>query len=341
MRKNNNHNDARRRNPLRWAVMACCLAALTLMVTACGDQRPKSTSTRGIARMMCDESFQSVLEQEIAVFEYSYPEASIMPEYINEGAALDSLMHNKIDLIITSRDLTDEQRESLKRQGRGYRSRMIAVDAIAIIVNKQNDIDELSMDDLRDIFTGKVKRWGEVFPTKLKNDSVRVLFDGSGTGVVHYIKDKFLNGGKFGSNVYAKQSSTEVFETVETNKNVIGLIGVSWITDDMKAVEKPIAEKYEELKNKNEVSKIDFTDRIKVMPIRGDDQVQGVKPYQAYIYSGEYPLVRSIWAIDASFNGMLEHGFYTFLTGVIGQKIILQTGILPAAEPVRQVEIVD
>jgi len=312
-----------------------------VVMAACGDQRPKSTSTRGIAKILCDESFQSVLEQEIAVFEYSYPEASIMPDYINEAAALDSLMRGKCDLIITSRDLTDEQRQSLKKLGRGYRSRMIAVDAIAIIVNKQNDIDELSMDDLRDIFTGKVKRWGEVFPTKLKNDSIRVLFDGSGTGVVHYIKDKFLKGGSFGKNVYAKQSSTEVFDMVETNKNVIGLIGVSWITDDLKSVEKPIAEKYEELKTKNEVSKIDFTDRIKVMPVRGDDQVHGVKPYQAYIYSGEYPLVRPIWAIDASYNGTLDHGFYTFLTGVIGQKIILQTGILPAAEPVRQVEIVN
>jgi len=319
---------------------AICLLAV-MMLSACGDQRPRSTSTRGIARIMCDESFQSVLEQEIAVFEYSYPEASIMPDYVNEAAALDSLMHKHVDLIITSRDLTTEQRESLKRQGRGYRSRMIAVDAIAIIVNKQNDIDELSMEDLRDIFTGKVKRWGEVFPTKLKNDSIRVLFDGSGTGVVHYIKDKFLNGANFASNVYAKKSSTEVFDMVETNKNVIGLIGVSWITSDLKATEKPIAEKYEELKTNNEVSVIDFTDRIKVMPVRGDDQVQGVKPYQAHINSGDYPLVRTIWAIDASYNGTLDHGFYTFLTGVIGQKIILQTGILPAAEPVREVELIN
>lgn len=312
---------------------------LALALGACGDRRPKSSSTRGLARIMCDESFQSVLEQEIAVFEYQYPEASIMPEYVNEHDALDSLMHGKVDLIITSCDLTPEQRKSLKKLGRGYRSKMIAVDAIAVIVNKNNDIDELSMEDLRDIFTGKVKRWGEVFPTKLKNDTIKVMFDGSGTGVVHYMKDKFLNGASFGPNVYARGTSRDVFEAVETYKNVIGFIGVSWITSDLKSTEMPIAEKYEELKTKNEVSVIDFTDRIKVMSLRGDDKIQGVKPYQANIYSGDYPLVRSIWAIDASYNGMLDHGFFTFLTGVIGQKIILQTGILPAAEPVRYVEV--
>lgn len=320
-------------------IAALLLLSLAVM-TSCGDRRPKSTSTRGLARIMCDESFQSVLEQEIAVFEYQYPEASIMPEYINEHDALDSLFNNKVDLIIISHDLTPEQKKSLKKIGRGYRTRMIAVDAIAIIVNKQNDIDELSMDDLRDIFSGKVKRWGEVFPTKLKNDTIKVMFDGSGTGLVHYMKEKFVDGGQFGPNVYARGSSADVFKAVEEYKNVIGFIGVSWITSDLKSAEIPIAEKYEELKTKNEVSVIDFTDRIKVMPLRGDDKVQGVKPYQAHISSGEYPLVRTIWAIDASYNGMLDHGFFTFLTGVIGQKIILQTGILPAAEPVRTVEIV-
>ena len=310
-----------------------------LILCACGDQRPKSTSTRGIARIMCDESFQSVLEQEIAVFEFQYPEASIMPDYINEHDALDSLMRNKVDLIIISHDLTADQKKSLKKLGRGYRSRMIAVDAIAVIVNKQNGIPDLSMDELRDIFSGKVKRWSEIYPTKLKNDTIKVMFDGSGTGVVNYMKEKFLNGAKFGPQVYARGSSTEVFDAVEKYKNVIGFIGVSWITSDMKSIEKPIAEKYEELKNNNEVSVIDFTDRIKVVPMRKDDQIKAVKPYQAYIYSGEYPLVRSVWAIDASYNGTLDHGFFTFLTGVIGQKIILQTGVLPAAEPVRYVEV--
>ena len=325
-----------RSKQLLWLVAVVLLA---VGMSSCGDQRPKSTSTRGIARIMCDESFQSILEQLIEVFEYQYPEASIMPDYINEHDALDSLFQNKVDLIIISHDLTKDQKKSLKKLGRGYRSKMIAVDAIAVIVNKQNDIEDLAMEDLREIFTGKVKRWGEVYPTKLRNDSIKVMFDGSGTGVVNYMKEKFLGNELFGPNVFATKSSAEVFDAVEKNKNVIGFIGVSWITSDLKALEKPIAERFEDLKNNNEVSAIDFTDRIKVMPVRDDDKLEPVKPYQAHIFSGDYPLVRSIWAIDASYNGTLDHGFYTFITGVIGQKIILQTGILPAAEPVRYVEV--
>lgn len=324
---------------LHYTLTTLLAAALVVVAASCSKSKPTNTSTMGIAKINCDESFRNILDQEIEVFEYTYPEASIMPRYMDEAAALDSLMHKHCDLIITSRDLTDDQRHNLKLQGRAYRSRKIAVDAVAIIVNNANDIPELSMQDLEDIFTGKVTRWGEVYPTTLKRDSIKVVFDDSGSGVMHYIKDKFLKGGKWGPNVYAQHSTEEVFKVVEGRKNAIGFVGVSWISANMEGPERTIEDKVTELRDKNEVSAISFTDRIKVMSIRGYDQVRGYKPYQAYINDGSYPLFRVIWAIDASAGGTLDHGFYSFLTGVIGQKIILQTGILPAAEPVRTVEV--
>ncbi len=260
---------------------------------------------------------------------------------MSESAALDSLLHKKVDLIITSRDLTDKQREILKNQGRAYRSRKIAVDGVAIIVNKANDIDELSLDDLKDIFTGKVTKWGKVSPSKtLKNEDIKIVFDGNGSGILHYMKAKFAGGKDFTVQYYAQKSTDDVFKAVQSYKNAIGFIGVSWITADMKSNEQTLSKKIDDLNKDNEVTAIDFTDKIKVMPVRGDDQVKGVKPYQAYLNDGSYPLFRVIWAIDAAAGGTLDHGFYSFLTGVIGQKIILHTGVLPAAEPVRVVEAV-
>ena len=318
------------------------LVALVALLAACNGKKASNTSTSGIAKIYCDESFRNILDQEIEVFEYSYPDASIMPNYTDESTAVDSLLHRGCDLIITSRDLTEQQRQILKGQGRAFRSRKIAVDAVAVIVNVNNDIEELSMDDLRDIFTGKARRWGDVFPTSLKRDSIKIVLDQTGSGVMHYLKDKFTGGRDFGNaiSIFARNSSEEVFDAVMKNKNTIGFIGVSWIAADMKSGETTIEQRIDDLNNKNEVSVIDFTDRIKVVPVRGDDQITARKPYQAYINSGEYPMFRTIWAIDASAGGTLDHGFFSFLTGVIGQKIILQTGILPAAEPVRFVETV-
>lgn len=314
------------------------LIALALAGTACGGNESRP-AVSGMTKMLCEESFQNIMDEEIEVFEYLYPKSHVMTDYVSESSALDSLMSGAVDLVITYRDLTSEQRAYLKGHSRAYRSRKLAIDGIAIIVNNANDIDELGMDDLKDIFTGKVKKWGEVYPTQLKNDSIKVVFDGNGTGALHYIQDKFNGGKALAINYFAQKNTLDVFKAVEAHKNVMGVVGVSWINSDLKGVQSTLVERVEALQTNNAPPENNFTDRIKVMSIRAEDQIKGVKPYQAYLYDGSYPLFRTIYAIDASPNGSPDHDFFVFITSAIGQKIILQTGIVPASVPVRTVEL--
>lgn len=310
------------------------------MATSCQNKKQTNSPTMGVAKIICEESFQNIMDQEIQVFEYQYPEASILCRYQDESSAFDSLLNKTVDLIVTSRDLTPRQRDYLKSQGRAFRSRKIAVDAIAIIANKENDIEELSMSELEEIFSGKTRIWGKVTPTRaLRNDSIQLVFDSNASGVVHYIRDKFLKGALFPFPVYAQKSTESVFKAVEAHKNAIGFVGVSWISDDMTA-QMSMDQKVTKLNSdSSEPVAVSFTDRIKVMKVRAENKLEGCKPYQVYINSGDYPLFRVIYAIDASASGTLDHGFFAFLTGVIGQKIILLTGVMPAAEPVRTVQL--
>ena len=73
--------------------------------------------------------------------------------------------------------------------------------------------------------------------------------------------------------------------------------------------------------------------------MRRDDDIKAYKPYQAYIYDGSYPLFRSIYMITTAANGSIAHGFYSFVTGFKGQKIIQMTGILPATVQPRMVNL--
>jgi phosphate transport system substrate-binding protein len=76
-----------------------------------------------------------------------------------------------------------------------------------------------------------------------------------------------------------------------------------------------------------------------VLKVRRDDDIKAYKPYQAYIYDGSYPLFRSIYMITTAANGSIAHGFYSFVTGFKGQKIIQMTGILPATVQPRMVNL--
>ena len=317
------------------------VTVVALLLPSCNKGK-KAATVSGMSKVMCDESFKNVLDDEIEVFEYSYKDASVLARYIDEAAALDSLLNEKVNVIITYRDLTSNQKKILKGQGRAYRSRRIAVDGVALIVNNANDIDFLSVNDIADIMTGKSTKWGQVYPTKLKDEPIKVVFDKNRSGVLHYMKDKFNGGKDLPIEFFAQGSSQEVFDIVKKTRNAIGVIGVSWITSDMKSTASTIEEKYAELESgTTSRQETKFTDEIKVLGIRTEDSLKDYKPYQAYIFDGSYPLTREIFAIDASPLGTLDHDFFVFLTGSIGQKIILQTGISPAAVPVRIVNLVD
>ena len=78
---------------------------------------------------------------------------------------------------------------------------------------------------------------------------------------------------------------------------------------------------------------------MKVIAVRNDDALKAYKPYQAYIFDGSYPLYRSIYMITTAPGGSLGHGFYSFVTGFQGQKLIQMTGILPATVRPRMVNV--
>lgn len=311
------------------------IIVLVTLLQACGN-KPKNTFSSGITTVMCDESFENIISQEIEIFEYHYPKANIMPYYMDEQAAVDSLMELKTQLIIISNKLSKAHEAQLKLKNRRLFQQRLAVDAIALIVNNKNTLDELSISELRDILLGQTTNWDEIEPSKLKK--IQVVFDHKHSSIVKYMVDSITDGKPFAGEVYAQQNSKDVLETVSKNKNAIGLIGVSWITPDMRGRSKSAAEYYQELQ-KNDTTALDFNSNIKVLKIRRDDYPIAYKPYQAYIFSGDYPLYRSIYVASTAARGSLPHGFLTFLTGYVGQKIIQNTGVLPAAIQPRMVQV--
>ena len=64
--------------------------------------------------------------------------------------------------IVISRDLTQKEKDYLESQKKHPRSNMIAVDAIALIVNNDNPIEILSISEIRDILTGKITKWSDI-----------------------------------------------------------------------------------------------------------------------------------------------------------------------------------
>ncbi len=273
---------------------------------------PTDTPTSGVIAIASDGCFTPVVEEEIAVFESIYKEAGIVPYFSGETETINSLLHDSTRLAITSRPLTKEETEFMNSKKLFPKSMQIATDAIALIVNKENTDSLIGIPVLKDILTGKMKEWKDVNRDN-KSGMIEVVFDNPNSGTVHYAIDSICAGEPFAGNLHAMKDNRQVIEYVTRNRGALGIIGVNWIS------------------NPSDSTNMSFLERSE----------ERFKPYQAYIALKSYPMTRPVFLILSEPRMGLASGFTTFISSDRGQRIILKSGIIPATQPVRLVNVRD
>ena len=301
----------------------------------------------GSATMYCDDGFRNILQEEIEVFEYQYPNSAIIPYYVDEQTAMDSLLEDKTQLVVTTHELTTDQIKYLKDKYRRIaRQTCIAVDAVALIVNKDNPVSTLTLSDIKDIVSGKISKWNQL---AVPDDaSIRLVFDNQGSSTVSYMREKFLGeNGKVSDNpnAFAQKDNAEVFDIVKKDKNAIGIISVSWLGADLSEAKKvPVDKRMADYAVENDTIATKLTTEVNILKVanpveENDYSTVAYMPYQAYINSGEYPLFRKVYMISTATKSSVLNSFYEFSRGFIGQKIISKTGILPYKMSARLVNL--
>ncbi len=295
--------------------------SLLLIAAACGDKdksgKPLDTPTYGAIKIAVDESLKPVVDSEIKGFQGIYTNASIAAQYTSEAEAIDLLLKDSVRMIVITRKLVREERDILQGQQITPHELVIANEGIALIMNQLKRDSLLSIQQVRDVFSGKISSWNQLFKGSSK-DSLKIVFDSPSSGMLRYLKDT-LGIQKLPNNCYAVNNNPAVIDYVSQNKNAIGLIGVSWIsdTDDSAAVH--------------------FLKTIRVFGLQHDSSYY--QPYQAYIAQHSYPLSREVIIISREARAGLASGFTAFIASDKGQRIVLKAGLVPATMPVRIVQV--
>ena len=292
---------------------------LTLGLLWSCHNKPKNgrtdTYSSGTMTFVSDESFSPIIEEAREVFEHTYPQATIKPIYTNELDGINMLMERKVWLTVASKRLRESQMKNLKDRKYVARCIPIAYDGLALIVNNENPDTCISIKDIKRVLTGEVTKWSEVYPNSKLGD-FDVVFDNAKSSTVHFCIDSILGGKPINSpKVEAVKKSAEVINYVSAHKNAIGIIGSNWLNDA------------------RDSTNVTFKKNIRVVSVSRLDEATPMnswKPYQFYIYNGNYPLVRTIYAICTDPRQGLPWGFCNFLQSPIGQKIFFKAGLLPA-----------
>ncbi|MBQ6769126.1 MAG: substrate-binding domain-containing protein [Prevotella sp.] len=294
---------------------------LTLIIgllSACSDSKPKynrtDTYNSGTISFASDESFSPIIDQEVLIFMTERPKATLIPIYTTELDAINMLLSDSICLAITAKDLTPKQKEALKAKHPTAATFPIAYDGLALIVNASNPDTCITVNDIKRLLTGQITKWNEVYPNSKLGD-FKVVFDNKNSSTVRWCEDSILGGKPITNpNVTAVEKSAEVIDFVEKHANAIGIIGSNW------------------LKNKRDSTNATFKKEIKVVAVSKDSvatKANSFQPYQYYLYTGQYPLIRTLYVLMADPLRGLPWGFSNFLVSPKGQLLIFRSSILP------------
>jgi phosphate transport system substrate-binding protein len=263
----------------------------------------KETIHSGEIHISVDESFKPVMDAQIQVFESSFPNAKINVHYKAEAECLKDMLNDSIRLIITTRQLTDNERDAVKSklQFAAYEGRL-AYDAVAVIVNKNAADTAFTMNDIADLAKG-----GGRLKYKLVLDGL------SATSTVRYVNDSLARGTPLGKNVLAAPNTMGVVQYIGNNTDAIGMVGLSWVAN----IEDTVQQNY--LRNV----------KIAAIDCALCEPVIFIKPYQSNIVSGKYPMVRGLYYIlKENYNG-LGSGLVDFLIYERGQLIFRRAYLWP------------
>lgn len=301
---------------------AVLILAVSLLAVAC-NQTPNFSTTRGNARVECDESIFPIMQFEAEDFHNTYPDASIDLKSVEAREAIVNFINDSIRTIVLARPFNNEELGFIKQAKIDYEGYKVALDGIAVIVNLQARDTTIRITALDSIYSGTLTRWGR---------NTRSLIDAylgdANSSTDEVFKTLILKGRPFGPTVARIKSSNELIEAVKKDPNAIGLVGLSWLQG--------------------------HTDEVRVCRLGGGtyqpdttvgpDKIyapapgQYYSPAQAHLLRKYYPLTRELYMYTREYRRDVSYGYIAYVKDRKGQQNFLNRGLVPMTQPVRIVE---
>lgn len=284
--------------------------SVLLLVTgiSCTDKKPQptDTGTTGTIHISVDEAFKPIIEEQISVFQSSFPKAKIIAHYKPEAECWEELLNDSTRMVIVTKSITaDESRFYFDSIGLYPQSELLAYDAVALVVNRNAPDSVFTKEEVAGMLLGTGK-----LPYK-------PVFDGvNATSTVRYAIDTILRGKMFNTSVItAAKSSSEVVAYIAENPGYIGFVGVSWIG------------------NPEDAGQVERLKKVRMAWLPCDSCEEAgtyTKPWQEDILTKRYPYTREIYYVLKENHSGLGKAFVNFMNSDRGQLIFRRGYLVPA-----------
>ncbi|SEK41352.1 phosphate ABC transporter substrate-binding protein, PhoT family [Methanobrevibacter gottschalkii] len=233
-------------------------------------------------------SVQPVAEKLVEAYKETNPDVKINVQGGGSSVGIKSAQDGTADIGTSSKNLKDSEKQGLTEYNIGQ-------DGIVIAVNSKNPVNDLSKEQLKEIFSGKIDNWNQVGG---HGGKINVITREAGSGTLDAFESIVLNKNTKIKNDAIVQSSTEaVKQSVKQDENAIGFVSFAHITPDVKTL-----------------------------------SVGGVSPNAETIADGSYELQRPfLFLIKGSPSGDLKE-FIDWVNSSEGQKVLNDEKIIKSAD---------
>jgi len=225
----------------RRAAVWSLLFTITFLSPACGSiasQESPNSATRTIENKGSDTIVNLALAWAEAYQEIR-PEVYLSVTGGGSGTGIAALINGTVDIANASRRIKSEEQAEAEANGVTPTEFIIARDAIAVIVNHENPIDNLTLQLISDIYSGKINNWSEVGG---EDRPIVRLSRETNSGTHVYFLDNVLRLGDalsetlFSVDTLLLPSSEGITAEIRQNPNAIGYDGLGYVTDEVKVV---------------------------------------------------------------------------------------------------------
>ena len=194
---------------------------ITIIFIGCGGPKKEpQTPTAGYITVKGSEEVLPMMMEQAYAFMDLYAKAKVLVLDGGSDRALAAIFTDSAQVAFTTRPISTAELERSKQAGFKVNEYKICKDGIAIVVNPKNPIKKLSVEQVIDIFTGKLKNWADGSP-------IRVCIWDDNSGTFEYFKDSILKGKEYLKRAWRFATTEDIIKHINQEKSAIGMISMS------------------------------------------------------------------------------------------------------------------
>ncbi len=246
-------------------------------------------------------------------FMQRHPEVSIAVTGGGSGTGIAALINGTCDIAQSSREITPHERELAGRQGRQVFGYPVAIDALAVVVHSSNALSSLTLDQLSQIFSGRITNWEEVGGA---DQPILLLSRERNSGTHVYFLEHVVRRGnaksplEFAVAALMLPSSQAIVEEVAISRGAIGYVGIGYVTP-----------------------------ALKVLAVAPSDGAEAVHPGIEEAISGRYPIARPLLFYTPSVPDGSIKRFLEFVLSDEGQAVVQEMDFVPLPAEQRRLAV--